>query len=183
MAERSLKKMLVTLLKLAGCTIAAIIVVLCLAVGATGMVFLSQCLAVFVTTIIVIVVPKWQHTALQWLVASFITALLIMGSFYVFYHGPRIVTEADGPQTIGYECLEGESNQTIINLTGNSDSNITDHNLTVTLCVLTNLPEAASNISPIQDDYDEGGIALFALAECAIYVSFAATRALTKRFG
>ncbi len=162
---------------------AALLVGSIVVIYATGDIFLSQCLAVFITTLLVIVVPKWRQSICQWLVASLISAFLIAGSFYMFYHGPRIVTEADGPASINYECLLGERSTTVIDFTKEMNTNLDSHNAAATFCVLKNMPLAASNLTFIENDSDLSSGVLFIIGEVLLYTSFVATRATVKRYG
>lgn len=140
-----------------------------------GNIFLSQCLALLATTTCSLFYPRWRKGIYPWLAASCTSILLISFSFLMFYKGPGIVTESDGPQSIGYECVWDEYSTTVTNLTGKEGSP-----LTTQLCVLKNMPLAASNVSPYRQDYGSEGLVIFLIYEAIILGSFMATRKYTK---
>lgn len=147
-------------------------------VDITGTPFLSQSIAVIITAIATVLFRKWRRLALPWLVAAITTSAIIVFSFYTFHYGPRILTESDGPQTIGYDCDEGEQGMSILSLTGASIASYTDFSLTNNLCFIKNIPLAASNISPYHTDYSNDGLVLFAIYEAVICLSFLLPRRL-----
>jgi hypothetical protein len=101
-----------------------------------GSLFLAQCAAILLTTAIVFLVPQYHKRQHKWIIASCISLTLIAFSFLFFYHGPRVITEADGQDRIGYYCTYGELYSTV---EGNEP-----------LCVLKNMPLAISNVAMVQ---------------------------------
>lgn len=68
----------------------------------------------------------------RWQFVSVTCVLITIFSVIMYYHGPRVVTEADGPATVRYICVYGEWDPTT--------------NYNQPLCVLKFMPVAASNV-------------------------------------
>ena len=110
----------------------------------TGSAFLALCLSIFATTVFTIADAKFRQSMSPWLSASLMSLFLIYFSFFAFYSGRRIVTEADGPASVGYSCVWSELSDTVDALTGtfsNAQPDVRNKNL----CILKNMPLSASN--------------------------------------
>jgi hypothetical protein len=131
-----------------------------------GNLFLAQCLAFFIVTAWVLAVPEWRKRSLPWVAASLGSLALIIASYAIFYGYHRIVTEADGPASVGYVCMLGEQYDTISSLAGEASD---DHSVTAKLCVLKNMPIAASNVLFIWNDPELSGFVLFLIGDGLLF--------------
>lgn len=148
-----------------------------------GTFFLSQCIAIVITTLVVVSKPKWRSVSLPWLVATAATFVIMLHSFTTFHDGRRIVTEGDGPAGVGYTCEYGESYTTIVDITGIQKTSFTANNLNANLCWLKEMPLAASNVTPYYPlDYENDGLVLLLIYEAIIGASFFLTRKLSKTY-
>jgi hypothetical protein len=143
-----------------------------------GNIFLAQCLAVFVTTILVVARADWRKRWIPWATASVVGLLLIGASFNIYYTYPGILTEADGPASVRYSCMYGEEYNTVVKLTGSTYS---DGGSTAVLCVLKNMPMAASNVLFIDNNAEESGQVLFGISEVIVLGSFLLARRLSSK--
>jgi hypothetical protein len=102
-----------------------------LAESTLGSIFAAQTLAVICVALIAFFVPMYRNSRLR--VGSLVVAtVIVVAGAYMFYaQGPRIITEADGPASVGYYCTLGE-----LYSTTSSEA----------LCFFKNQPLAISNI-------------------------------------
>jgi hypothetical protein len=104
---------------------------------------------------------------------SICSILFIAASYWIFYSYPRIATEADGPATVLYSCMISERYDTVTSLTGEK----TDyHSATAKLCVIKNMPMAASNVLFIDNDAETSGFALVLISDSLLLGVFMLSR-------
>lgn len=153
-----------------------------------GTIFICQALALLITTVIIIVKKKWRGVSYSWIIASLATLIIVWFSFFTFRTGisnpgTTSSTGTDGRLSVGYSCINGEQDKTIDRLTGYGGG-FTTSGLTADLCVLKNIPWAASDMSPYsRDDTDTSeGFVLFFIYEAIIWGSFFAANKLIKTY-
>jgi hypothetical protein len=72
--------------------------------------------------------------------------------------------------------------RTVIAITGDYYGPSAANNLTTNLCMLKDMPLAASNASPYSRDYDNDGFVLFGIYETVVCVSYFGTRRLYQTY-
>lgn len=132
-----------------------------------GNFFLAQCVAVFITMGVV----AYRRTPLRYALPWFVTTLICMwliGFSFSSYNGRRIQTEADGPASIKYSCVDGE-----LYSTSTDNEN---------LCVLKNMPLAASNATYYyaNADTNKSATLMFLLWQVTLLGGFAITKVFTR---
>lgn len=120
----------------------------------TGNIFLAVCLAVFSVTIVCFVLTKYRKSLPIWVATSVMCFLLIGFSFFAFHNGRRIVSEADGPASLSYSCIWSENSATVENITSKFSKEYSNKRNT-NLCILKNMPLAASNYAPGNSGYNQ----------------------------
>ena len=138
----------------------------------TGNLFLALCLSIFTMTTLTAYVTRFRKSMVSWLAASVMCLLLIFFSFFAFYNGRRVVTEADGPAAVSYGCIWSEMSDTVESFTSSfSDTSPGVRNRN--LCVLKNMPLAASNYtswSTNQDLWDDTILIMYGSLILASYL-------------
>jgi|GEM_PF-3654910 len=107
-----------------------------------GTIFLTQLLALYLTTIVAVIKSNWHTCILPWIITCFISLLLIVFSFGRFL--PNELSDIGSGPAIHYGCLRGESDGSVIAIFGETYTNANKENIALTVCVLKNLPLAAS---------------------------------------
>lgn len=132
-----------------------------------GNFFLAQCVAVFITMAVVAYRRTSLRYALSWFVSTLI-CLWLIGFSFSSYNGRRISTEADGPASIKYSCVLGE-------LYSTSEGN-------ENLCILKNMPLAASNATYFyaDADTDKSAILMFILWQVTLLGGYAVSKTFTN---
>ncbi len=144
--------------------------------GFQGTFFLSQIIATFTTTIIVVSTPKLRSRSIPWIVSTTVTCIIMIHSFTAFHYGPRLYVESDGPLSVRYSCLYSNLYEAINDMAG------TEY-IEKSLCWLREMPLAASNTTPyLLIPYENNGSMIFSIYESILITDFLLVTALSKTY-
>jgi hypothetical protein len=146
----------------------------------SGGIFLTQTVALFITVFAVAIKPQWRRDLPKWIIAA-IVSLLLVGLSYGEYLLPSSPSMTGPSPHIHYGCVRGESDGSIIRLIGDD---IYHEKTTTNLCIIKNLPLAASGAIGDPNNAESKQFIVFFAYEAAIGGSFfAAGYVVNKWFG